>query len=83
MLDGLALATEVGEGGGTDGLGLISEALRGLEALGAPVEAVGTGEQLLALLKLDVAAAVGVVRVALTTAKQRGAVLAEGAQLAG
>lgn len=78
MLDGLPLAVQVGEGGGADGLGLVGEALAGLEALGGPVEAVGPGQELLALLELDVA---GGVRVPLAGAEEGGPVVGQGPEL--
>lgn len=80
VLDALALGVEVGEGGGADGLGLVGEGLGGAQALGGAVQAVGAGEQLLALLELAVGRArVGVVRVA--RPEQGGAVVGEAAEL--
>lgn len=81
MLNRLALAAQVGERGGANGLGLVGEALAGLEALRGAVEAVRAREELLALLELHV---VGVVRVrGVAAAKEGGAVLAQGAEAAG
>lgn len=81
MRDPLALLVEVGEGAGADLLRVVGEGLAGAQALGAAVEAVGAGEQLLALLELQVrGAGVGVVGVA--GAEEGGAVVGEGAQLA-
>ncbi|TQW06607.1 hypothetical protein IF2G_06029 [Cordyceps javanica] len=80
VLDGLALAVQVGEGAGANLLRLVGEGLAGLEALGAAVEAVGAGEQLLALLEVDVGGAGGVVGVA--GAEEGGAVRGEVGELA-
>lgn len=77
MLDGLALAVQVGQGAGADGLGLVGEGLAGLEALGAAVQAVGAGEELLALLEGGVR---GVVAVA--GAEEGGAVVGQAAEFA-
>ncbi len=51
MLDDVPLALQVGERAGADGLGLVGQGLAVLEALGAAVQAVGAGQQLLALLQ--------------------------------
>ena len=42
VLDRLALAVQISQGAGADGLGLVGKRLAGLEALGAAVKAVGT-----------------------------------------
>lgn len=81
VLDGLALAAQVGEGGRADGLGLVGQALARLEALRGAVEAVRARQELLPLLELHV---VGVVRVrGVAAAEEGGAVVAQGAEAAG
>jgi len=50
MLDALALGVEVGQCGGPDGLGLVSEGLGGPQTLRRAVEAISAGQKLLTLL---------------------------------
>lgn len=80
VLDSLSLPVQVGQGTGANILGLVGKGLAGLEALGAAVEAVGAGEQLLALLEVNVRGTRGVVLVA--GAKEGRAVGGEVGQLA-
>lgn len=82
MLNGLALAPQVGQSRGADGLGLVGQALARLEALGGAIEAVGSGEELLALFELHVVGVVGVGG-AVAAAEEGGAVVAQGAEAAG
>src|SRR3569833_1874637 len=77
MYDSLALAVQVGEGASAHLLRLEGQGLAGLEALGAAVEAVGAGLQLLALLEVGVAAGGRAGLVAEPAAEQGGPVVGE------
>lgn len=54
MQNGLSLLMQIRQGRRADSLRLVSEGLRGLQALGRAIEALGAREELLALRELDV-----------------------------
>lgn len=68
---------QVGESAGTDSLCLEGESLARLEPLGASIEAVGAGQQLLSLLQCGIGWVIAV-----PAAEERGPVVRETAQLA-